>query len=330
MATQASNTYTLADWAKQLNPDGTPARIINLLSQTNEILKDMIVIEGNLPTGHQSTQLTGLPTAAFRLLNQGVPESKDSNIQVTDTAGSLEAWSKVDEAVAALNGNTPQFRLNRAKTFLEAMNQTMASTIFYGNTALNPERFLGLAPRYSLLTAGNGDNIIDAGGTGSDNTSIWLITWDEMCCHGLFPKGQADSAGLKHEDLGLETVYDANNNPFRAWRDHYKWQIGLAVPDWRYNVRIANIDVSNLVSLSSNADLINLMIRAQGKTPSNTYGKQAFYMNATCYTMLKILALNKSNSALAVRVAANQFEMDFLGTPIRRVDAIVNSEARVI
>jgi hypothetical protein len=27
------------------------------------------------------------------------------------------------------------------------MNQTMASTLFYGNTDVNPERFMGLAPR---------------------------------------------------------------------------------------------------------------------------------------------------------------------------------------
>lgn len=330
MATLAANSFTLTDWAKQLDPDGRPARVINLLSQTNEILTDMIVIEGNLPTGHQSTQLTGLPTAAFRLLNQGVAESKDINMQIVDSAGMLEAWSKVDKDLAALNGSTEQYRMNRAKTFIDAMNQTMASTVFYGNTALNPERFLGLSPRFGLLSAGSGANIIDALGTGSDNLSIWLVTWDEMCCHGFFPKGQADGAGLFHEDLGLETVYDANNQPFRAYRDHYQWKIGLAVPDWRYVVRIANVDVSNLIALSSNADLINLMIRALGKTPSSTYGKPVFYMNSVAYTMLKILALNKSNAALAIVPAANQFELRFFNVPIRRCDALLTTEARVI
>ncbi|MSR15343.1 MAG: hypothetical protein EXR86_12425 [Gammaproteobacteria bacterium] len=330
MATLATTSYTLLDWAKQIGPDEKPARIINLLSQTNEILLDMPVIEGNLATGHQSTQLTGLPVAAFRLLNQGVAESKDVNQQITDTAGMLEAWSKVDQAVADLNGATDQYRLNRAKTFLDAMNQTMASTIFYGNTAVNPERFLGLAPRYSLISAGNGTNIIDAGGTGSDNMSIWYIRWDEMTCCGFFPKGQADSAGLKHEDLGLETVYDASSQPFRAFRDHYIWKIGLAVPDWRYVVRIANIDVSNLVTVTGNADLINLMIRARGKVPSQTIGKGAFYMNAVAYTMLSILALNKSNAVLPIKNAVGQTELNFLGDPIRRCDALLTSEARVV
>lgn len=330
MATLATNAFTLADWAKQIDPDGKPARVINLLSQKNEILTDMHVREGNLPTGHQSTQLTGLPTAAFRMLNAGTPESKDQNVQITDTCGMLEAWSKVDVDVANLNGNTAEYRMGRAQTFLDAMNQTMAATIFYGNTAVNPERFLGLAPRYGLLSAGNGGNIIDAGGTGSDNMSIWYVTWDESSCFAFFPKGQAESAGINHKDMGEQRVLDANNNPYLAYVDRYQWKIGLAVPDWRYVVRIANIDVSNLITLSSNADLINLMIRAQGKVPSQTVGRSAFYMNAVAYTMLKILALNKSNAALAVKQAANQFEMDFLGTPIRRCDALLTSEARVV
>jgi len=329
MATQATNTYTLLDWAKQLDPDGQPARIINLLSQRNEILQDLVTLEGNLPTGHQSTQLTGLPATAWRLMNQGVPEGKDQTVQVTDTCGMLEAWSKVDVDVAMLNGNTAAFRLNRAKTFLDSMNQNMVSTLFYGNTALNPERFLGLAPRYSLLSAGNGDNIIDAGGTGSDNMSVWLVTWDEMCCHGIFPKGS--QVGLIHEDLGLETVLDASSNPYRAYRDRYQWKIGLALPDWRYVVRIANIDVSLLIAETApNDNLVRLMIRAQGKVPSATYGKRAFYLNSVGYTMLKIQALAKSNAALTIEKAANQFEMSFFGVPIRRVDALLTTEARVV
>lgn len=328
MATLATNVPTMADWAKTLDPDGRQARVIMLLSQTNEILTDLLMLEGNLPTGHQSTQLTGLPSVAWRLLNNGVAESKDTNVQITDTAGMLEAWCKVDKDLADLNGNTSEYRMGRAKTFIEAMNQQMASTLFYGNTSVNPERFLGLAPRYSSLSAGNADNIIDAGGTGSDNTSIWYVTWSEQSAFGFFPKGS--TVGLVHEDLGLDTVLDASGNPYRAYRDRYQWKIGLAVPDWRYNVRIANIDVSNLIALSSNADLINLMIRAQGKVPAQKIGRGVFYMNATCYTMLKILALNKSNAALSIEQAAGQFTMRFFETPIRRCDSLINAEARVV
>lgn len=332
MATIGGTAFTWIDWAKQIDPDGTTADVIDLLSQTNEVLTDMLAVEGNLPTGHQSTVLTGYPTTYWRMLNQGIPSSKDSNAQITDTVGMLEAWSVIDKDVAELNGNTASFRLARSKPFLASMSQTMATAIFYGNQALDPEQFNGFAPRYSLLSAGNGDNIIDAGGTDvAGSSSIWLITWGDMTAHGIFPKGS--KVGLIREDLGLETVYDTSVTPptmMRAYREHFQWKNGLAVPDWRYHVRIANIDVSNLIAESSAADLVKLMIRAINKAPANNMGRRVFYMNGSLYTMLMIQAMNKSLNALAIQEAAKQFEMSFMGIPIRRVDALLNTEARVV
>jgi hypothetical protein len=331
MATLATNALTLSDWAKRLEPDsGKVSDIVELLSQTNDILKDMLWMEGNLPTGHRTTVRTGLPAVAWRLLNYGVPPTKSSTAQVDDACGILEAYSEVDKDLASLQGNLGAFRLSEARSFLEAMNQEMAAKLIYGNTATDPKVPLGLSPRYNLLSAGNGGNIIDAGGTQTDNTSVWLVTWGDQTMHGIFPKGS--KAGLNHEDLGEDTIIDSNTpaGRFQAYRDHFQWKAGFSLRDWRYVVRIANIDVSNLTSESSNADLIKAMIKAQNKIPNAGMGKQAFYMNRTVYTMLQIQALNKSNSALAIVPAANQFETQFFGVPLRKVDAILNTEARVV
>ena len=43
----------LVDWARMTDPDGTIADIAHLLAQANDILKDMIWQEGNLPLGHK-------------------------------------------------------------------------------------------------------------------------------------------------------------------------------------------------------------------------------------------------------------------------------------
>jgi hypothetical protein len=91
-----------------------------------------------------------------------------------------------------------------------------------------------------MKSAANGQNIIDAGGTGSVNTSVWLVVWGEKTVFGIFPKGS--KAGLFHEDLGLIDAFDANNNRYRAYADHWQWKNGLVVKDWRYVVRICNVD----------------------------------------------------------------------------------------
>lgn len=332
MAVPASNVLTLNDWAKRLDPDGKVPSIVELLSQTNEIVADMLFMEGNLPTGHRTTVRTGLPAVAWRLLNNGVAAGKSSTAQLDEQTGMLEAWSEVDKDLAELNGNTSAFRLSEGTAFIEAMNQEMASTLIYGNSSINPERFTGLAIRYSSLAAGNGGNIIDAGGTGTDNMSVWLVNWGQHAVTGIFPKGS--KAGLMHEDLGLVTVETANGigaARMRAYRDHWQWKVGIALKDWRYVARIANVDVSNLVTEASAANLTKAMIRAMYRLPSLSMGKSAFYMNRTAAEMLDIQRLNTvSGGGIVESMVDGKRTMSFRGVPIRIVDSLLNTEARVV
>jgi hypothetical protein len=333
MATLGTKNPTLLDVAKSLDPDGKTATVVELLNQTNEILLDMPFIEGNLPTGHRTTVRTGLPTSTWRKLYQGVDPSKSERAQVDDSCGMLEARAAVDKDVAELNGNGAAFRLSEAQAFLEAMNEGMASAMLYNDSSINPERPMGLAPRYNSLTAKNGVNVLNAGGVGADNTSVWLVCWGPNTVHGIFPKGS--KAGLQHEDLGLIDEFDANGKRFRAYADHWQWKVGISLRDWRYVVRIANIDVSDLqAGTGTQADtvatnLIKQMVVAMAKIPSMGMGKPVFYVNRTVKAYLNILALNKSQNVLSISEALGQFETSFLGIPIRTVDQLLNTEAVV-
>lgn len=333
MAGLMSNVLTLADWAKRLDPDGSTSDIVELLSQTNDILLDMRWIEGNLPTGHRTSVRTGLPTAAWRLLNQGVQPSKSTTAQIDEACGMLEAWSEVDKDLAMLNGNTAEFRLSEAKAFIEAMNQEMAQTLFYGNSGTAPEEFTGLAARYSAISgANNAQNIVDGGGTGSDNSSIWLVVWGEDTVHGIFPKGS--KAGLVHEDLGEQTVEVTAGivgTRMRAYQDRFQWKCGIALRDWRYVVRIPNLDISNLVAKSSAADLFDLMIKALHRPVNLSAGKAVFYMNRTCFEMLDIQRRDDviSGGQLSYEMSDGKMVYSFRGVPIRICDQLLETESRV-
>lgn len=348
MATIGGIALTYADWAKRLDPDGKIATIINILSQTNEILDDILVVEGNLPTGHKTTVRTGLPQATWRLLNYGVARTKSTTAQVTDNCGMLECYSEIDKDLADLNGNSAEFRLSEDMAFLEGMNQQMAGTVFYGNTAVNPERFMGLAPRYnsvSTSTAQTANNVIDAGGTGSTNTSLWIICWGPNTAHGLFPKGKI--SGLQHRDLGEWVLTDANGGYYQGYRTHFKWDMGLTVRDWRYIVRIANIDVT-LLSGGSAANLINALIRGVHRLPTAPVGvsteqrtdapdggqyqmgRCAIYCNRIVRTYLDIQAVNKTNVLLRLDEWQGKTITTFRGIPIRTCDQILSTESRLV
>ncbi len=345
-ATIGSTALTYADWAKRVDDGYKIARIIELLSQTNEILEDMMVVEGNLPTGHKTTIRTGLPQATWRLLNQGVPNAKSTTAQIVDTCGNLETYSVIDKDIADLNGNTAEFRLSEVKAFLEGMSQQVAATMIYGNQFVNPERFTGLAPRYSTLTVANSqtaNNVLSGGGSAGTNTSIWIHVWGDDTAHATFPKGKI--TGLQHRDMGEWPVLDSSSNTYQAYRDHFKWEIGYVLRDWRYVVRICNIDITLLTGVSA-ANLINLLVRGIYKMPTQpvsagtiqssdtpeiraNMGRTIIYCNRVIRTYLDLQAMNKTNVLLRIEEFDGKPITTFRGIPVRTCDAILNNEATV-
>lgn len=333
MATLGTKNPTLADLAKVTDPDGSIADVIEILNQTNEVLMDMSWIEGNLQTGHQTSIRSGLPTPTWRKLYGGVQPTKSRAVQVTDTCGSLEAYAEVDAQLVEMAGDPAAFRLQEDRPHIEGMNQEVASTLFYGDESTAPEEFTGFAPRFSSLSAENGDNIVDGGGTGSDNASIWIVCWSPSTCHGIIPKGS--KAGLQTKDLGEVTVEDAsdgsNTGRMQALRTHYKWRLGLTVRDWRYVVRICNIDRSLLTNdLTTGADLNDLLHKGITEIPNLSMGRTAIYMDKQVLAFLRRQTSNAvANSTLTMENVGGTMQTMWHGIPIRRVDALKTNEARV-
>jgi hypothetical protein len=331
---------TLLDLAKRSDPDGKISTIVEILNETNEVLDDMTWTEGNLPTGNRTTIRSGLPAPTWRKMYQGVQPAKSTTVQVTDNTGMLEAYAEIDKALADLNGNTAEFRLSEERPFIEGFNQEVVDTLFYGNEGTEPEAFTGLSPRYNSLSANNAENIINAAGSGSDNGSIWLVVWGPNTVHGIVPKGS--KAGLQITDKGVVTIEDAsggsNTGRMEAYRTHYRWDVGLTLRDWRYVVRIANIDKSDLTrvytagTFSTGAHLPDLMFQAMRRVPNLSFGRPVFYMSRdmASWVARQTSAATQGSVLSQDSVAGDKrFTERFAGIPIRRVDALAANEAAV-
>lgn len=332
MATLDTKHPTLADIASRLDPnDDRIAAVIEVLGQKNQMLEDMVWVEGNLPTGHMTVVRTGLPEVTWRKLNYGVQPSKSRTAKVTDTCGMLEAYAEVDKKIADLNGNTNAWKLSEHSAFLEAMSQALGSAVIYGDATADPEKITGLSPRYAASSADEtliGSQILKGGGAGSTNTSVWLVCWGENTIHGIYPKGS--KAGLQMEDKGQVTLQDADGGNYEGYRTHYQWDCGLTVRDWRYAVRVANIDVAALTkNAATGADLIDLMVQAIELLPDTMSGRPAFYCNRTVRSFLRRQILNKSNVNLSWGEVSGKKALMFDEIPVRRVDKILSTEAAV-
>lgn len=331
MAVKAITNPTLQDLASRTLPDGSiDTQIVELLQQTNEILDDMTWVEGNLTTGHKTTVRTGIPEGTWRKMYGGVQPTKSKTAQIVDNTGMLETYSKIDKALADLNGNTNAYRTSEDRAYIQGMSQQMTETIFYGDESIYPERFTGLTPRYNDLSAENADNIIDAGGS-ANLRSIWLVGWSMDTIHGIVPKGSM--TGLQQRDLGEDTD-DApdGGGEYQIYRTHYRWDAGLTLRDWRYVVRIANIDKTALTKdAATGPDLPDLMFQALELIPEFMSVRPAFYLSRDLRTFLRQqIANGTSNSTLDFENVGGRRTAFFQEVPLRRVDKLAADEVQVV
>lgn len=309
--------------------DDKIGKVLELMNQTNDILNDIPWIEANTELGHKTKIRTKLPEVHFRRLYQGVPYSKGAFSQVVDTCSFLEARSLVDEAEVKLFGDKANaFRMSESAGFLESMRQTVATNLFYGNQNKTQDEFNGFAMRYPTSKS---PNVLNAGGTGSNCTSVWFIAWGDQTTHGIYPKGS--TGGLDREDLGRQTVQDDKGNSYEALVDRYQWRTGLTVRDWRSVVRICNIDTTKLDKRNGEEgfiDLQKLLIQARNLMPESMQSKGIWYMNKDVKTALELQSIDSKS----VRISYGQYfdSKDVLAIssrPVRQCDVILNTETNI-
>jgi hypothetical protein len=338
MATLGATYLNLMDLVQREKPDHTIATVCELLNQQNPALQDIQWSVCNDGTQNITYLRTKQPTASLLSVGGGVPVDKSNVSQITDTTARIGVASEVDKRIIELNGNSAAQRALEAKSMLEALNQRMMGLWFYGNattgipTTPDPLSFDGLSKRYGLLSGGNAEQIIDAGGTGSDNTSIWFVVNGDKTISGLIPLGA--TAGVKHTAVngGVPvSKTESNGNIREVYQDIWEWHTGLKVEDWRGAVRICNIDVSNLVSESGAADLIKLMIKAQHRLePVEGMGTPVIYVSRTVAQMLDIQSLNKQSGNLTSETVDGKRKTMFRGYQIRTIHQLLDTEARVV
>ena len=335
MATLGSNNLTWLDHAKLLDSTGKIAKVSEVLNKKNDILDSYCMIESNQSLSHKGVIRQSLPQPAWRQFNKGTAPLKGQVRQVEFGAGIIETLSQVDEELVNLSSDPGGFRLAQSAPHIEAISQLLAQTIVYGDTKVNADRFAGWASVWnSPSDALVGSNVLSAGGSGSDNTSMYLICSSPETVCGFYPKGT--KAGIEHNDLGKIMVDDGAGGKYLAWVDQFRVRFGQACLDWRFGARICNIDVSDLAtSGQSSGDvaplLFRMMIKAINQLPDLNSGRLSFYCNKEVKTALDIQAFNKGNIHLNIvqDVQKGAPITTFMGIPIRRVDAILNTEATI-
>lgn len=340
---------TLSDLTSRMDGADKQAYIAEMLSQSIVLMQDMPFKEGSEIFGHEFAFRTSIPQGSWRYLNSGTPYGKSTTGKSRIGMGSLTGYSQIDKLLASASGNVPMFRKNEDVAFIEGMGQTFEQTLWYGNTATNPASFLGFSTFYNTITqttAQNAVNVIDAGGTINDNSSIWLVCWGDRTVFGVYPRGS--KAGLVSEDLAdTRAAYDNLGNPFEAWTTYFEHNGGLCPQDWRQVARIANIDVTAaglagpnaydlFLGLSSLVMLPPMLTKASsGITETDAPGDPApgirpvMYTNRTVRFWMDAQGMRDRNVLLSLKDAAGMPQDMFRDIPIKVSDRLITTEANV-
>lgn len=321
MATKLVNKLSLLELANRIAPNGDMATIVEVMSQENPILQDIPFIEANSGSSHKDTIRTYVPKGERRQFDKGVGTSGTKTEPVTFNVAMYENYSQVDKAKCLMAPNPKQFRMDEAKGIIEGLSQTVVDAIFYGNSKIDPDESDGLA---TICNKIDGKRIIDAGGTGDDLTSLYIVQWDKVEAKGVYPRGSA-TGGIVHDDLGEDTVSDENGKKYQAFVDHFQCHMGLGLTNKKRIARICNIPVDSTEGEKINVS--KMIIRALNNMKQQGKGA-VIYGNATAINYLDIEALNKATVQLedAFGMPVTQFRP---GNPIRLCEGILDSEEHV-
>lgn len=334
MAVKGIGFVTLADVAKKGD------KVAEVLTLKNSMLMDIPYMEMNEKTIHKESIRSYLPAPVYRKANQAIAAQKTGIEERTFTAAHFESRSQMDAKVAERGGKdkVAMNRWNQAQGHIQGMANEHAKLIVYGSPSGEGDKNVGFNDVYYTLNAGveTSKQVVDAGGTGSDNTSILMVNWGPQSIFGVYPAGT--QAGLKRTDYsaggklvqlqGLDT--SGNPGTFYGYDEIFEIDHGLVVKDFRQACRISNIDVSNAKANVSAADLIDLLITASYRL-DDAQGA-IIYMNRTMHGVLHKQA--RTSVSVGGGLTFDNYEgqklLHFNGMPIRIQDSILNTEARVV
>lgn len=306
---------TLAELAKR-SANGQTLAIAEVLSKTNEIFQDAIWLPSNGLTGHIAAVRTALPSGTWRGINEGVSPTSSSTKQVVEALGTLEAYSEVDKALVGLAPDPVAFRQTEDLAFLEGLSQDIATAFIYGDPTSDPRKFKGLSPR---VTSKSAANAVNGSGSGDDTTSIWIVQWGAKKVY--FTYVPDDTLGITAADLGQATAVDSNGKMHEVLRTHFRITMGLVVEDDRCIQRLCNIETAGSSNIFSHDNLI----KALNRLPYGGAGA-VIYCNQTIKTQMDIAVAAKTNILYTASEYGGAPVTFFRGVPVRRVDAILDTE----
>lgn len=297
--------YNLIDNLKLVR-DGQFVPWAETLTENNPLLFDLAIQPANGILSDQGSRETSLPTPQIINVGAGHISSTVRWDTFKENISIFVDRADIPKHVLDLQPDKAAYRSKVENRHMEGFGQGVTNHMFYGTSVATPEKFDGLSVRYNTPDATDPTNpssssadafVFDAGGSGSDTMSIFLIQHGLDKLKGITPINDP-MMGIEKVDSGL--VYEETDSSYTAvdarasrqtWRTEFEWKIGLSVVDMRAVARIRNIETA-LANLD--ASFLQLIFQAEQEVFKGA--EQIFaYIPKRMMTFLQIMAEAKQN-----------------------------------
>lgn len=233
-----TDQLTSLEVAKRSGVSPDSRKIIEELTAYNELLIDAPLVEANEGTVDTHLVRTAIPHGQHRGYNEGVGQGSSQTKTIQDVISNIEIYSTVDKQLVDESAHPTELMQSEQSAFIEGLSQDITDDLVYGNHNNDPRYTNGLATRL----AATGKYCISMGGAASGSmTSVYIIKWGMDKARIIYPRG-SKNAGVEYKYLGEQTVKDANNREYQAYRAHYRIARGLSVGHSASIIRLCNID----------------------------------------------------------------------------------------
>jgi hypothetical protein len=287
------NSYTSLDGQAQY------IDAINVLAKKCPFAKVLPAKASNQIMSNIGSRVSYLPTVGTRQFNYGVAPTTSHTTPFSEDIAMFEDYSRVDKALWGIQNNPNQWRTAQNMRKVEAMAQSIETTLLYGNRGTDPSSINGICTRFNSLTRRPNSSstepyhVVSAGGSGGDTTSVILVEPGPMKVSLIYPKNMP--AGMQIEDRGQQTVNlgsEASPMLLEMLVTHFVQFIGLDIEDERCVQRYTNIEVSGSSNIFDEDQLIGMI----NNLPSMGEGPGTFILaGRKIKTQLDIRAKDKNN-----------------------------------
>jgi hypothetical protein len=299
--------------------NGEIQKIVEAMSETNEILFDAPILEASDGVVQNTTVRTTVPAGTRRLYNQDITAHASETKLVQDYIEMLEDYSDVDADMADHAPNRAELLQSETEAFLQGLGLTQADDYIYGNRGADPAQINGLHIRYPGLSSNS--VIAPASAASSNGTSLWLVKWSPNLVHLMYPRGRSADLGIKREFRGkVDSVGSSGKHP--VYSTFFSTHFGLVVKDPRAVKRIANIKTDGT---ADGEDLVKKILWLKNFLPAGA-GTICLYGNSIIKGAIEQYLVTKSNMAYTAEDPWGREVTKVFDMRLRRVDAILNTE----